>query len=293
MVDGSMIKATALGLAAALALMAVIAGACAPLKVYNTLAPADSTGQRVASDIAYGEHARHKLDIYGPEGKPSAAPVVLVFYGGSWNSGNKADYAFLGKALASKGFITVIADYRLVPEIRFPAFIDDTARATVWTHRRIKEFGGDPARLFLLGHSAGAYNAVMVALDSQHLRAQGSSTSIIRGVAALAGPYDFLPLDVTSTKEAFGRSSDLASTQPINFVTTAAPAMLLATGAADTTVLPRNTVALAERLKRAGRPVQTRTYPGIGHIGILLALSIPFRASAPVLDDVAAFMARN
>ena len=291
MVDGATLKVTALGLAAILAVVAVVAGACAPLKLYNTLVPADSAGQLAASDIAYGEHSRHKLDVYVPEGKPAAAPVVVVFYGGSWNSGSKADYGFLGKALASKGFVAVIADYRLVPEVRFPDFIEDSARATVWTHRRIKEFGGDPNRLFLFGHSAGAYNAVMVALDNRFLQAQGSSTSIIRGVAALAGPYDFLPLDVTSTQEAFGRASDLASTQPINFVTTAAPAMFLATGTADTTVLPRNTAALAERLKRAGRPVRTRSYPGISHIGILLALSVPFRSTAPVLDDVAAFIA--
>jgi acetyl esterase/lipase len=264
--------------------------ACSPLTIYNTLAPADRAGVRATSDVAYGEHPRQKLDVYIPATRVTGAPVVVFFYGGSWNSGDKADYAFVGKALAARGFVTVIADYRLVPEVRFPAFLDDSARAVVWAHHNASKFSGDPKRLFVVGHSAGAYNASMIALDGRYLQALGASPSIIRGAALLAGPYDFLPLDVDSTIAAFGQTKDLKATQPINFVTRTAPPMFLATGSDDTLVLPRNSKALAAKLDAQRVPVIHRTYGGVSHVGIMLALSLPFRGQAPVLDDIASFI---
>lgn len=269
---------------------AVCLGGCSPLTAYNALAPADLGGHLATSDIAYGQDPRQRLDVYVPSAPVTAAPVAVVFYGGSWNSGRKEDYAFLGKALAARGIVTIVADYRLVPQVRFPAFLDDGASVVVWAHHNAQKFGGDPGRLFLVGHSAGAYNAVMIALDRRYLGHLGSSPAIIKGVAALAGPYDFLPLDVDSTLAAFGKASDLAATQPVNFVSREAPAMLLATGADDTTVYPRNSHQLADRLTRAGAKVIVRSYPGVGHVGILLALSVPFRGQAPVLDDVTRFV---
>lgn len=283
--------ATAL-VAIAIALAAAAVSACSPLTAFNTLVPVDSGAELAQSGVAYGSHPRQKLDVYKPKGSVGPLPVVVIFYGGSWNSGRRQDYAFLGWALASRGFVAVIADYRLVPEIRFPVFLEDAARAVVWAHDNAHDFGGDPGRLFLFGHSAGAYIAAMVALDAQYLKAVGAAPSIIKGVAALSGPYDFLPLDVDSTKAAFGHAGDLSLTQPVNFVTAAAPPMLLATGTDDTTVRPRNTKALAEKLSRAGVPVTTHYYPGLSHVGILLALSLPFRKNGAVLDDVAAFIAK-
>jgi acetyl esterase/lipase len=264
-------------------------GGCAPLTFYNALAPADPGVTRVKSDVAYGASPRQKLDIYAPTKRAGTLPVVVFLYGGSWNSGSKADYSFLAKAIAARRFIAVVADYRLVPDVAFPAFLDDSARAVAWSHTHAASFGGDPDRLFVLGHSAGAYNAAMIALDDRYLRAQGFSPAGLRGVAALAGPFDFLPLDGPTTIAAFGGARDLAVTQPINFVTGAAPDMFLATGDDDTTVRPRNTHTLARKLQQVGRPVTVRTYPGIGHVGILLALSRPLRGQAPVLDDVIAY----
>ncbi len=269
---------------------ALMLSACAPLTIYNTLAPADREGRRASSDISYGENPRQKLDVYVPATRASNAPVVVFFYGGSWNSGHKGDYAFVGKALAARGFVTVIADYRLVPQVRFPAFLDDSARAVVWAHRNAAKFGGDPKRLFVVGHSAGAYNASMIALDARYLQAVGASPAIIKGAALLAGPYDFLPLDVDSTKAAFGQAQDLSATQPINFVTRTSPPMFLATGSDDTLVRPRNSKALAAKLNGQGVPVTHRTYGGVTHVGIMLALSLPFRGQAPVLDDIASFI---
>ena len=266
----------------------IVAG-CSPLSIYNTVAPADSGAVLSKSDAAYGTHPRQKLDVYKPEVATAAAPVVVVIYGGAWNSGSKSDYAFLGRALAARGFVAMVIDYRLVPEVRFPAFLEDCAHAVAWANVHAREFGGDPNRLFVIGHSAGAYNAVMVALDGHYLKALGSDPKIIRGVAALAGPYDFLPLDKSSTKEAFGHAENPDQTQPGNFVTAKAPAMLLATGDDDTTVRPRNTLMLAERLRRDGNSVEVKRYPGVGHIDIMLAMSRPLRSRAPVLDDVVQF----
>lgn len=264
-------------------------GACTPLKLFNTLAPVDPGSVLAKADAAYGSHPRQRLDVYTPHSKSEPAPVVIIVYGGSWNSGSKTDYAFLGKAFASRGFIAMVIDYRLVPEVRFPDFIEDCARAVKWAHDHARDFGGDPTRLFMLGHSAGAYNAVMVAMDPRFLQGVGAEPSIIRGVAGLAGPYDFLPLDVSATKEAFGSADNVQLTQPVNLVSGRKPAMFLATGADDTTVYPRNTLGLGDKLKRAGSPVTVRTYPDVGHVEILLALSVTFRGKAPVLADVVAF----
>ena len=280
--------------AAALMLIGVAGLAMwAPMTAFNAVVAADGGAVLAASSVAYGPLKRQTLDVYTPAGRTGSHAVVVVFYGGSWNSGRRQDYAFLGKALASRGFVTVIADYRLVPEVRFPAFLEDGARAVLWAHQNAGEFGGDTSRLFLFGHSAGAYIAAMIALDGQYLKAAGSSPAIIKGVAALAGPYDFLPFETSSAKAAFGQARDLSLTQPVTFVSSAAPPMFLATGADDTTVRPRNTRALAEKLSQAGVPVTVKIYPDIGHIKILLALSRPFRSIAPVLDDAAQFMAQR
>ena len=275
--------------------LSALAGGCTPLSLYNRLTPSDADAVLAKADVPYGQHPRQRLDVFRPDvGQPrtrEAAPVVVIVYGGSWNSGRKEDYSFLGKAFAARGFVAMVIDYRLVPEVRFPKFLDDCALATHWAHTHAAAFGGDPQRVFLLGHSAGAYNAAMIALDGRYLTAAGSRPSIIRGVAALAGPFDFLPLDVASTQAAFGAAADLNQTQPVNFASSAAPPMFLATGDDDDddTVKPRNTRALAQKLTAAGAKVTVKTYPGIGHAGIMLALSRSLRGRAPVLDDVTAF----
>ena len=200
-------KAARMLIASTIILAGLIVSACSPLTAFNAIVPADRGAELAQSGVAYGPLPRQTLDVYKPEGKSGPYPVIVVFYGGSWNSGRRQDYAFLGRALASRDFVAVVADYRLVPEIRFPVFLEDAASAVVWAHQNAQNFGGDPGRLYLFGHSAGAYIAAMVALDGQYLKAAGASPAIIKGVAALSGPYDFLPLDVDSAKAAFGCSS--------------------------------------------------------------------------------------
>jgi acetyl esterase/lipase len=161
-----------------------------------------------------------------------------------------------------------------------------------WTADTIAAYGGDASRIVLVGHSAGAYNAMMLALDARYLRDAGVDASRVRGVVGLAGPYDFLPFDGAATREACGAAPDPAQTQPVTFARADAPPALLLWGEADTTVGPRNLRGLDAALRAAGGRVETKTYPGVDHIDIMLALSRPLRGRAPTLADVTAFAAQ-
>ncbi len=260
-----------------------------PLRTFNTLVPKDKGSSKVAEGQAYGSDRRQMLDIYAPDGAREAArPVVVFFYGGSWNSGTRAGYDFAGHALASRGFVAVVPDYRLVPEIRFPEFIEDGAAAVRWVRQNIASFGGDPDRIVLMGHSAGAYIAAMLATDPQWL---GDDRGAVQGLVGLAGPYDFFPFDTAASIAAFGDWPRGEETQPITYADGSAPPALLLTGEEDTVVKPRNSEALSTTLADAGVGAEMVTYPGVDHIDILVALARPLRGRAPVLEDASRFIA--
>jgi len=277
----------------AILMLATLLAACSPLRAFNAVVPQDRGGQSAARAQAYGAHARQKLDLYRPTPSPNARqgplPIIVFIYGGSWQDGTREGYSFAGRALASRGFLVAVPDYRLVPEVHYPSFLEDCAAAVRWVRANAARFGGDPDRIVLVGHSAGAYNAAMLALDPRWL---GGDRAAIRGFAGLAGPYDFLPLDLAVTQAAFGRERDLPSTQPINHASAGDPPALLLHGAADTTAYPRNSQLLAERLRGAGVAVDLKIYPEVGHVGIVTAISRWFRGRAPVLEDVAGFAHR-
>jgi acetyl esterase/lipase len=266
---------------------------CSPLKVLNNIVPKDAASEQVAKDVSYGPDKRQRLDIYRPDHLPGNLPVVIFVYGGSWSSGSKDDYSFVGRALSARGFLTIVCDYRLVPAVHFPAFVEDCASVVRWAHDNAASYGGEVRQLHLVGHSAGAYNAVMVALDSQFLAKVGLPIRTIASVTGLSGPYDFLPLDVDVAIAAFSQAPNLARTQPVNLANAQAPPMFLATGDRDTTVYPKNTYHLATKLRRAGANVVEKTYPGLDHADTVLALSTAFRSKAPVLDDVARFISSD
>ena len=242
-----------------------------------------------ARDLAFGPHPRQKLDIYVPPGGGQNRPVIVFIYGGSWSGGAKGTYALVGEAFAARGYVTVVADYRLVPEVRFPVFIQDGAMALRFVRDNITRYGGNPGRIHLVGHSAGAYNAMMLTLDRRYLAAAGMNGRVIRSAVGLSGPYDFLPLEGSVTTATFGNARDLSQTQPISFVRRHAPPILLATGSADRTVLPRNTESLAARLRQVGAPVTVKIYDGLGHADPALALTPLLSWRAPVLDDIVGF----
>ncbi|WP_254606600.1 alpha/beta hydrolase, partial [Sphingomonas bacterium] len=160
--------------------------ACSPLRTFDAVVPKDGGVRLVVRGAAFGPDPRQRLDVYAPKDTPAngrSRPVIVFFYGGSWSSGTRAGYSFVGRALAARGFVVAIPDYRLVPQVRFPAFLRDNAAAVRWVRGHIAASGGDPDRLVLAGHSAGAYDAAMLALDPRWL---GADRAAVRGWAGLA-----------------------------------------------------------------------------------------------------------
>ena len=262
---------------------------CSSVDLLNAVVP--KGGAQITRDIAYAPGARGGLDVYRPTHASPAAPVVVFVYGGGWDSGRRQDYTFVGAALAAKGFVTVIPDYRLYPEVRWPDFLQDNARAVAWARDHAAEYGGDPHKLFLMGHSAGAYNVVMLALDRRWLGAVGMDPQRdLRGVVGLAGPYDFLPLQSEELKQIFGPPQGRTATQPINYVDGRNPPLFLATDIADKVVMPGNTTRLAAKVDAAAGPVQTRAYKGVDHVLLVASIAAPLRLLAPVLSDVTRFI---
>lgn len=278
-------------------LIVALAGACmglagcSPFVILNAVAP--GKGFVKQADVAYGPLPRQKLDIYVPDATvPRPFPVVVFFYGGGWESGKRKDYRFVGAELATRGVMTIVTDYRVFPEVVFPAFIEDGALAVKWAQEHAAQSGGNPNRLFLMGHSAGAQIAAMLALNKQYLRAAGADPHFIAGLIGLAGPYDFLPLKKATLKKIFGDPAP-RSTQPIDFVTADAPPALLVYGSDDTTVDPGNSLRLAAALKSVGRPAEIRVYPGVGHSRVVAGFSPPLARGVPVTDDVMRFIDAN
>ena len=278
--------------AAILAAMAAVLAACTPIRLFNILIP--ETGLEAYHDIAFGTNARDKLDVYRPVSSASSGttvpkPVVVFFYGGAWDSGDKSGYLFVAEALTSRGYVVVIPNYRLYPEVTFPTYMDDAALALKWTFDNVAQYGGDPARVVVMGHSAGAQLAALVAYDGKYLQRSGIDKRRIKGVVSLAGPMDFLPLTEPKLEFIFPQEVRAAS-QPINFITGSEPPSLMLHGEKDTRVGIHNSRNIAARISERGGVVETTYYPEMGHIGILLALAAPLRNGKPVLDRVAKFI---
>lgn len=258
------------------------------LGLINALSSKPKRSQQLARDLPYGSHPRQRLDVYGPIGASVPVAVVVFFYGGSWSEGDRRDYEFAGRCLAALGYVVVVPDYRILPEAKYPDFLDDTAAAVQWAAANAGAYGGDGQRLALMGHSAGAYNAVMVSLDAGY-----GVQSLPRSVVGLSGPYDFYPYDVGITIRTFGAAADPLATQPVNLVTPSAPPMFLGTGDSDKLVYPRNTIALAAKLREAGVPVEERHYPRFGHPQPLLELGSLLGGRSSLSRDVAGFLAKT
>lgn len=265
--------------------------ACSASDVVNALTP--DAGYSVSKAIPYGRHERQQLDIYTPDEPRADAPLVMFFYGGGWDSGARTDYKFIGQAFATQGYTVAIPDYRLYPEVTWQGFMSDGAQVLAYLDERYS--GKSPADhgVVLVGHSAGAYIAAMLALDPSWLDTVGLRQCYVRAVIGLAGPYDFLPLRDDKLKRIFGPGPVSPETQPINHVDPEDPPMMLATGRSDRVVLPRNSAALAAKLRAAGVTVGTPVYDDVGHVEIVGAMADPLRFLAPTHDDVFAYLANT
>jgi acetyl esterase/lipase len=247
------------------------------------------------ADVAYGEAPQHRLDVYVPYKSAAARAVVVFWHGGSWKFGDKRDYKFVGAALAGLGCVAVLPNYRHYPEVKMPGFMADAARAAQWAALHAPDYGGDPERLFLMGHSAGAHMAALVTLDPRHFTAAAppgvpARRPHIAGVIGLSGPYDFLPLQEADIKDMFGPPQLYPESQPINFVHADAPPMLLVHGLKDDRVWPRNSRNLAAALDKLGVAVTLNLFPKLSHTDTVAALSPPLRGRAPILAAIGAFI---
>ena len=246
----------------------------------------------VGDAIPFGTSGQ-TLDVWRAQGAgPARRPVLIFYYGGGWVHGDRRAYAFAARAYAKAGFVVVVPDYRKVPGVRFPAFLQDGAEAVKWTRDNAGRFGGDPARIATAGHSAGAYSAIMLAMDPRWLRAIGVEPHVIKAAVGLCGPYDFFPFAKRRSIDAFKGVADGPSTQPIHYARSGLVPMMLVTASNDTQVRPYNAVNLHAALARAGSPSTLRIYPGLTHEQVVMALSTPFRGTAPVLKDSVAFLGR-
>lgn len=261
----------------------------AALKVFNFLVPKDQGSELVASAVPYGSEAEQTLYVFKPKQAKPNLPIVIFVHGGSWQEGNAADYGFVGRAFAANGFVTFVVGYRKHPQHPYPAFVQDVASSVKWVNTHAAQFGGDAEKIFLVGHSAGAYDIALAVLDQRYFEEAGIADKHIKGIATLAGPFDFLPLDSKITLKVFGKIGDLEKTQPINFVRKDAPPFLILHGTADTTVYPKNAKSLYKHLIDVGASAKLTEYQGVSHVGILLDIAKPLRGNAPVLDDVVKF----
>jgi acetyl esterase/lipase len=272
------------------AFIALLCSACSPVRWMNAMIP--SSGYRLQPDIVYQQSHGNALDVYVPAHGQSRA-VVVFFYGGSWESGRRQDYRFVAEALTARGYSVVIPDYRKYPEVVFPAFVEDAAAAVAWVHRHIAEYGGDPGRIFVAGHSAGAHIAALLALDPTYLQAQAMSPMDLRGMIGLAGPYDFLPLQTARLKAVFPGEHLQYLAQPVNVLQPPNPPVLLLVGRKDETVLPRNSESLAQHIQKTGGRVELRYFENEGHIGMALRLARPFQGDGRVVQAIGEFIDRE
>jgi acetyl esterase/lipase len=276
---------------ALLAVWAFSASGCAELW-FRGLDAIEQTSDvvRMPDRVFDAEH-RLALDVYAPR-NPASAPVLVFFYGGSWISGKRGWYRYLGDALAERGVVTLIPDYRKYPAVRFPAFVQDAARAVRYARDHATEFGGDPHRLFVMGHSAGGQIAALLACDARYLAAVGLARQDLAGMIGVAGAYAFLPF-VDEESAIFGDDpTGRYDSQPINFVDGKQPPLLLLQGEADHEVPPRTAEIMAERVHAMGGTVTVKRYPGVGHNRILLAVARGQRAHVPTLEDILEFLAQ-
>lgn len=269
---------------------------CTGLGAINSLT--SDEGYHVTSNLQYDRVTGEALDVYNTP-QAQNAPVVVFFYGGRWTTGTKEEYKFVGQALTSQGFVVVIADYRKYPQVRFPAFVQDGAKAVKWTRENIQKFGGDPSKIFVMGHSSGAHIAAMLALNESYLKAVGGSRSWLKGMIGLAGPYDFMPLTAPDMRDMFGPPDRYEQSQPIMFVDGQNPPMLLLAAEDDEVVLIKNTRNLSRAVAKAGGPVETLTYPKVScpafnsHSCILATIAAPLRKQSDVLAGITEFIKRR
>ena len=279
-------KSSLLNLAAAL--LTLLLPACTTLNMINAITPKNDVS--VVKGIAYGSHPRQRLDIYRPAETADQAAVVVFYYGGAWESGERADYEFVARKLAARGLVVVVPDYRVYPEVRFPGFVKDGTQAAAWVLDHRRDFSMKSAPVFLMGHSAGAHIAMLVGVDQRYLRQLGHDSDELAGIIGLAGPYDFLPLESERLEKIFAAPVALYDSQPINFADAGDPPVLLAHGDRDRRVWLRNSLNMASKLQQAGSEVSLVIYPGVTHTGLMKPFVVFVDDDSGLIEEILSFI---
>lgn len=274
---------TSLKLVAVAATIALTFAACAPVTLLNGITPSGSFSK--AEDISYGPLARQALDIYKADSPKASAPVIVFIHGGSWTEGSKDIYKFLAEGFTKDGYDVVVPNYRLYPETKYPGMIEDSAKAIAFA---AQQYPGKP--LVVMGHSAGAYNTLMVMLDPQYAKGAGLDLcNRVAGAVSLSGPTGIIPLDsepyITIFPDRF-----TGSDAPLNNVSSPSPPILFGHGLDDTTVYPQNSQALADKIKTRGGKSMVKTYEGMNHIEAVQFLSRRFDGKATLKSDIVSFI---
>jgi len=271
-------------------LLVLFVSGCSSTEFFLANAPAEFSRVERRIDLAYGNDQRQKLDVYSPRNAVNR-PVVIFWYGGSWVTGSKANYRFVGTALAGEGFVAVLPDYRLFPQVTFPLFDEDGARAVAWVQQHAREFGGDPSRIVLMGHSAGAHTAAFLAFNHAFLERFGADSRGIVGLVGLSGPYALVP-DTDILRATFPAPFTERDWQPTRFVDSRAPPTLLVHGLEDTEVAPEQTIGLHDALVRAHVRVQMDLIPRRGHADTVASFALLARFRTPALAQTVEFLQR-
>ena len=258
---------------------------CSPLRLLNNLSQ-ENENVAVLHE-RYGESDRQQFDLFMPKSVLPDSPIVVFFYGGSWKRGEKEKYGFVGHTLSSRGYITVIPDYRLYPEVRFPAFIEDGAEVLAWLQNNLDQAKNG---IVVIGHSAGAHTAALLTLDGSYVEKTGQPQNIIRGMIGLAGPYGFNPLKYRSTRPIFTGTEPIDKARPVTFACAATAPLLLLHGGSDTVVIPENSKELQQRVEKCGGAVEYIELAETGHFAIVLGLSSSFLKNNTILNSIDSFL---
>lgn len=260
---------------------------CQPTRIINQLTPRDDF--TLSRDLSYGSDPRHRLDLYVPKGPVNHRSVIVFVHGGSWDSGDKDQYLFVGQAFASLGYVTAIPNYRLFPQVQYPEFVDDIARAVVSLKQHLAQQAcADGGSIVLVGHSAGAHTASLIATDPRYLT-RNQVEAEFRAWIGIAGPYD-LPLDDPAVLGKFDNRIDDRETNAVGLAAPGTPPTLLIHGGKDVTVGIHHTESLRAKLDQQGVPHEVRIYPGTNHTRVIAALASSLRFLNPIYQDVDSFL---
>ncbi len=262
--------------------------------LFHTMNATTSAGRVMSKKgITFEPEHGQKLDVYWPAHARNA-PVVVFFYGGAWQDGRRQLYTWAGETLARHGLVVIVPDYRKYPQVTLDGFMHDGAQAVAWAYRHAADYGGDTSHFFLMGHSAGAHIAALLATDDQWLQTVGMTPKDITGFIGLAGPYDFLPLKEQVYRNILGRThAEAEKSQPVRFVNGDEPPMLLMQGLDDHTVAPKNARSMARAMHAHDEEAELRLFTNVNHAWLLLSLWHGFRGKAPTLRDTLRFIKKH